>query len=41
MRICMAYVDAAEDKRAAVKTLLAATDYRPILEKSGYAESFR
>lgn len=40
MRICQAYMDAAEDKRAAVKELLEHRDPTAILEKSGYAARF-
>ncbi|MFW6027885.1 MAG: DUF2268 domain-containing putative Zn-dependent protease [bacterium] len=40
MRICMAYFEAAEDKRAAVRILLETQDFAPVLVKSGYAERF-
>lgn len=41
MEIAAAYVDAADDKRAAIKELIHFTDPEPILEKSGYAKRFK
>jgi hypothetical protein len=41
MEIAAAYVDAAPDKRAAIKELISMTDPDAVLEKSGYGERFK
>lgn len=41
MEIAAAYVEAAPDKRAAIKELISMTDPYDIIDKSGYAERFK
>ena len=40
LEIVGVYYDAAPDKAAAVREILAVTDYEVFLERSGYAERF-